>query len=71
MVAFVLVQTCLVVFLIKYRQRPGVKKGVFIHGNTRLEMIWTLIPAIILALIAFGSKKDVDRLQVRPRDALC
>jgi len=55
MVTFVAVQVTLVVFLIKYRHRPGAK-GVFIHGNTRLEMAWTLAPAVILALLAFFSK---------------
>jgi heme/copper-type cytochrome/quinol oxidase subunit 2 len=55
MITFVAVQVVLVVFLIKYRHRPGAK-GIFIHGNTRLEMAWTLAPAVILALLAFFSK---------------
>jgi cytochrome c oxidase subunit 2 len=44
-------------FLIKYRHRAHVKKGKFIHGNTRLEMVWTVTPAIILAVLAFWSKQ--------------
>src|SRR5207244_13054629 len=39
-----------------YRHRPG-NRGKFIHGNTRLEMVWTLVPAFILAAIAFFSKQ--------------
>src|SRR5207302_1090184 len=35
--------------------------GKFIHGNTRLEMIWTLIPAVILAVLALASKGVWDR----------
>jgi len=56
MVAWVLVTVLMVLFMIQYRYRPGVK-GKFIHGNTRLEMIWTLVPAFILAVIAFYSKQ--------------
>jgi heme/copper-type cytochrome/quinol oxidase subunit 2 len=57
MVTFVLVQVTLVVFLIKYRHNPKRKKAKFIHGNTRLEMVWTLVPAVILAALAFASKQ--------------
>lgn len=67
-VAFVLVQVTLVVFLIKYRHRPG-RKAVFIHGNTRLEMAWTLAPAVILAGLAVANKGVWDRLRFNP-DAL-
>src|SRR5688572_15223392 len=42
MVTFVAVEIVLVVFLIKYRYRPDKKKAIFTHGNTRLEMAWTL-----------------------------
>jgi cytochrome c oxidase subunit II len=47
---FVLV-ACVVLFsAINFRMRPGQEHldGPPIHGNTRLEVIWTAIPAIIL-----------------------
>ena len=56
-VALVLVQGVLVWFLIKYRKRDGQKKAHFIHGNTRLEMAWTLAPAVILAVLALLTKQ--------------
>jgi len=59
-VAFVLVEVTLVVFLIKYRSRPGRPKGIFTHGNTRLEMTWTLVPAVILLVIALATKRVWD-----------
>ncbi|HEV2292539.1 MAG TPA: cytochrome c oxidase subunit II transmembrane domain-containing protein [Tepidisphaeraceae bacterium] len=68
-VAFVLVQVTLVVFLIKYRTRPERKKAIFTHGNTRLEMAWTLAPAVILAGLAVANKGVWDRLRFNP-DAL-
>jgi cytochrome c oxidase subunit II len=58
-VALVLVQGVLVWFLIKYRRRDGAgpRKAHFIHGNTRLEMAWTLAPAVILAVLALLTKQ--------------
>jgi len=55
-VAFLLVQPFLWYFAYKYRMRPGHKGYHFAH-NTRLEMVWTIIPAIILcSLIFYGLK---------------
>ena len=54
-VVFVLVETALILFILRFRRRPTTEPGAEgpqIHGNTRLEIIWTLIPAAILALIA-------------------
>jgi cytochrome c oxidase subunit II len=47
---FVLVETIVVYCAIKFRMRPGeeLKDGPPIHGNTRLEIVWTAIPAILL-----------------------
>jgi cytochrome c oxidase subunit 2 len=65
-IAFVLVQVTLIVFLIKYRSRPERKKAIFTHGNTRLEMAWTLAPAVILAGLAVANKGVWDRLRFNP-----
>jgi len=48
--AFFLTNTLLFVFACKYIRRPGVKAFYFPHDN-KLEMIWTVIPAIVLAVI--------------------
>jgi cytochrome c oxidase subunit 2 len=52
-VIFVIVEGALVVFIWKYRRRgrPRTAEGSQVHGNTRLEVIWTVIPVIILAVI--------------------
>lgn len=51
---FVLVEGVLIAFIIKYRRgkRPRTADGAQIHGATRLEIIWTVIPVFILAAIA-------------------
>jgi cytochrome c oxidase subunit 2 len=50
---FVLVEGALVTFIIKYRQRgrPRTQDGAQVHGHTRLELIWTVIPVLILCVI--------------------
>ncbi|HEY7087473.1 MAG TPA: cytochrome c oxidase subunit II [Tepidisphaeraceae bacterium] len=66
MIAFVLVELVMVIFLIRYRSRPERKKAHFTHGNPRLEMAWTIAPAIILAALALGSKKVWDNYRYSP-----
>jgi cytochrome c oxidase subunit 2 len=54
-VVFVLVESALVLFIIRFRRRrstPEEAEGPQIHGNTRIEIIWTIIPAVILVGIA-------------------
>jgi cytochrome c oxidase subunit 2 len=50
---FVLVEGALVLFVIKYRHRKG-REGIppQVHGNTRLEIAWTILPALILVGVA-------------------
>ena len=50
-VVFVLVEAALILFIVRFRRRPTVTEeaeGPQIHGNTRLEVIWTIIPAVLL-----------------------
>lgn len=55
-VVFVAVQLTLIVFLVKYRARPG-GKATYIHGNNRLEILWTAVPAVFLAVLSFLSQQ--------------
>src|SRR4051794_14604621 len=52
-VVFVGVEAVLVAFIVKYRRgkRPRNQDGVQIHGSTRLEIFWTVVPVVILAVI--------------------
>jgi cytochrome c oxidase subunit II len=51
---FAIVETALIVFIWRYRSRgrPRALEGSQVHGNTRLEVTWTVIPIVILAIIA-------------------
>ena len=51
---FVLVTVLMVVFLVMYREQPG-RRATYTHGNTSLEIIWTIIPAAILIVLSFMS----------------
>jgi cytochrome c oxidase subunit II len=53
-VTFILVTVLMVVFLIMYRRKEG-RRAVYSHGNTTLEIIWTIIPAAILIVLSFMS----------------
>jgi cytochrome c oxidase subunit 2 len=50
---FVLVETVVLYSVWKFRMRPGeeLDDGPPVHGNTRLEVVWTAIPAILLVAL--------------------
>jgi len=53
---FILVQGLLVYSVIRFRNRAGdTTDGPPIHGNTTLEIVWTIIPAIIVIFLAIIS----------------
>jgi cytochrome c oxidase subunit 2 len=72
---FVLVVTVILYSIWQFRMRPGeeLKDGAPIHGNTRLEVIWTTIPALLLlALVSYSfvvlhenEKKPAREIQVQ------
>src|SRR5579875_2557414 len=47
---FVIVETVVIFAVWRFRMRPGeeLKDGPPIHGNTRLEVVWTLAPAMLI-----------------------
>jgi cytochrome c oxidase subunit 2 len=55
-VIFVVVEVALVVFLFKYRRREG-RRAEYSHGNTRLEVVWTVIPFILVMGISWMSMR--------------
>ena len=67
-VIFLLVEGALILFIVRYRNRgrPRTDEGPQIRGHTRLELIWTAIPVLILVVIMgfvfykLPGIKDVD-----------
>ncbi|MCZ6670531.1 MAG: cytochrome c oxidase subunit II [Acidobacteria bacterium] len=51
---FLLVMVVMVAFLFLYRRREG-RPALYSHGNNTLEVIWTVVPAIILVILTIMS----------------
>jgi cytochrome c oxidase subunit II len=68
---FVLVEGLLVVFIWKYRSRGRGRavEGAQVHGHTRLELIWTVIPVAILAVIAGFVFYELPKIDSAPAAA--
>jgi cytochrome c oxidase subunit 2 len=62
---FILVESLLVFILVKFRDRDGNREAKQIHGNTTLEISWTLVPAVILAFIAVPTIKTIFETQAK------
>ena len=53
-ITFILVTVTFLSFLVIYRDRPG-RQARYTHGNTSLEIIWTVVPSLILVVLTFLS----------------
>ena len=66
---FFIVEGLLVFTLLKFRYKPDREAAQF-HGNTKLEIVLTLIPAMILAGLAIPTVQTIFDLQTKPADTL-
>nr|MBA3889798.1 cytochrome c oxidase subunit II [Gemmatimonadaceae bacterium] len=62
---FVFVEVLLIYTIWRYRQRPGQGQPEQVHGNTTLEILWTVIPAIILVFIAVPTVQVIFKTQAK------
>lgn len=69
-VVFFLVEGLLLYTMIRFRRRPDSALPVQTHGNTRLEVGWTILPSVILAIIAVPTITTIVDLSHQPADAL-
>ena len=70
MIVFVLTQILLFWFAFKYQEKEGKTAFYFPHNN-KLEVIWTVIPAIVLTvLVAFGIRHWLRITSEAPKDAM-
>lgn len=68
-VAFFLVEGILIYFLISYRHREG-RRARYTHGNQRLEILWTVIPGLMLFGLAVYQYGAWTRIKIdRPNEA--
>lgn len=64
---FVIVEGLLVYTIFRYRRRPE-QQGIPVqtHGNTRLEVTWTIIPTLILVFIAIPTLTTIASATTPP-----
>jgi cytochrome c oxidase subunit II len=55
-IIFVIVEFLLVYFVWRYRHREG-RRAHYTHGNNRVEVIWTIVPAVICVMLALLSRR--------------
>ncbi len=69
-VVFVFVQGLIVVSIVKFRRKKDDDDAlpVQVHGNTRLEVLWTIIPALILVAIAVPTVQLVFETMAEPEE---
>jgi cytochrome c oxidase subunit 2 len=69
-VVFIITQVLLFWFPFKYQEREG-KKAYFFPHNTKLELLWTTVPAIFLTvLVVFGLKYWFKMTNDAPKDSV-
>jgi cytochrome c oxidase subunit 2 len=71
-IVFIFTEGMLIWAMVRYRSRPGKPhQPEQVHGNTKLEILWTVIPAVVLAVIAVPTVQTIFKTQGAARaDAL-
>jgi cytochrome c oxidase subunit 2 len=60
-IVFVLTQIALFVYSYKYQHKEG-RRAYFFPHNNKIEIIWTVIPAIVMAGLVFAGWKEWSRI---------
>ncbi len=69
-IVFVLVNVGLIVSIIRFREKKDDdRQPKQIHGNQRLEIFWTIVPAVILAVITVPTVQGIFDIRTVPTDA--
>jgi len=55
-VTFLLVAATMIAFLVAYRRKEGVRAG-YTHGSKTLEIVWTVVPAVIMVVLTVMSAR--------------
>lgn len=64
---FVLVEGGIIFILVKYRHRKDVDRApVQTHGNTRLELGWTIVPTLVIAVVMVPTVATIWSLAKKP-----
>jgi len=64
-IVFVFVEGLLLYTIIRYRRREGAPLPKPVHGHAGLEITWTIVPALILAMIAVPTVKTIFKTEAK------
>jgi cytochrome c oxidase subunit 2 len=67
-IVFILVEGGIIWITLKYRRRSDTEMPKQTHGNTKLEITWTIIPALIIIAIAIPTIRTIWDLAEPPAD---
>ena len=70
---FVFVEGIILIAVIRFRRRHDDNDDEFpeqIHGNTRLEIGWTIVPALLLLGVGFATVPLIFDLNEKPKNAM-
>ena len=67
---FVLISAVLIYFAVKYRRKSDDEETPYITGNETLEIIWTVIPSILLILLFVYGFVVYKDMRTPPKDAV-
>ena len=70
LVFFILITVVLVYFAIKYRRRSEDDETPYITGNEPLEIIWTVVPSILLIVLFVYGYVVFKEMRTPPKDAV-
>jgi cytochrome c oxidase subunit 2 len=65
---FIVVTAVLLLAIIRFRAKPGREHDLpaQVEGNNRLEVLWTIVPAVLLAILAVGTVEESFALSASP-----
>ena len=67
---FFVVEGLLLFTVVKFRRRPNSPEPAQVHGNTRLELAWTIAPNLVLASIGVPTISTIFELAETPAVAM-
>ncbi len=66
---FLLISFFLIFFILKYRKKSQDEQTPYVTGNTVIEIIWTVIPTILLMIFFLWGYIEYKNSQTPPEDA--
>jgi cytochrome c oxidase subunit 2 len=67
---FALVEALILYAIFAFRRRDGDPEPVQVHGNVPVEVAWTIVPAVIVSVLAMMSARTLFGAYRPPADAL-